>query len=214
MSCHCANDVAQQCYEKCGGDPPVAQKCQDISTRAPEPEPSLAHEREAAKDCECEDIFCAQVWPDSCYCANAAANQCHKKCGGPKPNTQKCPPQTSKTLRTKTRTARPSPTKSSPPKPTNTHKVCGGGRANFQTCDGDDICITDPYTPGCGPACDGLGICVKDKMCGGFAGFACGEKGQVCHDDPRDDCDPKNGGADCGGLCIWPHKSLYPPPQR
>jgi hypothetical protein len=22
-----------------------------------------------------------------------------------------------------------------------------------------------------------------------------------CHDDPRDDCDPMHGGADCGGIC-------------
>ena len=121
-----------------------------------------------------------------------------------------CPPQTSKTLRTRTKTAKhkPTPTTSSQPEPTNTHKVCGGGRANYLTCDEGYVCITDPYTPGCGPACDGLGICVKDKMCGGFAGFGCDEDGQVCHDDPRDDCDPNNGGADCGGLCVWPHKSL------
>ena len=45
-------------------------------------------------------------------------------------------------------------------------------------------------------------------MCGGFAGFACDEKGQVCHDDPRDSCDPKEYGADCGGLCVWPHARI------
>jgi hypothetical protein len=42
-------------------------------------------------------------------------------------------------------------------------------------------------------------------MCGGFPGFVCQVKGQECNDDPRDECDPKNGGADCGGLCMWPH---------
>ncbi|QSQ28639.1 hypothetical protein JY651_18750 [Pyxidicoccus parkwayensis] len=36
--------------------------------------------------------------------------------------------------------------------------------------------------------------------CGGIAGFACPE-GYSCVDDPSDDCDPNNGGADCGGIC-------------
>lgn len=38
-------------------------------------------------------------------------------------------------------------------------------------------------------------------FCGGIAGFACPD-GQVCVDDPSDSCDPMNGGADCGGMCI------------
>jgi hypothetical protein len=37
-------------------------------------------------------------------------------------------------------------------------------------------------------------------FCGGFANFPCPE-GMACVDDPRDDCDPDNGGADCGGVC-------------
>lgn len=37
-------------------------------------------------------------------------------------------------------------------------------------------------------------------FCGGIAGFPCPE-GYVCVDDPTDSCDPKNGGADCGGVC-------------
>jgi hypothetical protein len=37
-------------------------------------------------------------------------------------------------------------------------------------------------------------------FCGGFAGIACPGAG-TCHDDPNDDCDPANGGADCGGVC-------------
>jgi hypothetical protein len=36
--------------------------------------------------------------------------------------------------------------------------------------------------------------------CGGIAAFPCPGAG-VCQDDPSDSCDPKNGGADCGGLC-------------
>lgn len=37
-------------------------------------------------------------------------------------------------------------------------------------------------------------------FCGGFAGIECPGAG-ICADDPSDDCDPDNGGADCGGLC-------------
>jgi hypothetical protein len=37
-------------------------------------------------------------------------------------------------------------------------------------------------------------------MCGGFAGIPCPGAAE-CVDDPSDDCDPEQGGADCGGLC-------------
>ena len=37
-------------------------------------------------------------------------------------------------------------------------------------------------------------------FCGGIAGFPCPGSGE-CVDDPRDDCDPDQGGADCGGVC-------------
>jgi hypothetical protein len=37
-------------------------------------------------------------------------------------------------------------------------------------------------------------------FCGGIAGIPCPE-GCVCVDDPRDDCNPKRGGADCSGIC-------------
>ncbi len=36
--------------------------------------------------------------------------------------------------------------------------------------------------------------------CGGIAGFTCPGAG-ICDDDPRDECDPAAGGADCGGVC-------------
>jgi hypothetical protein len=42
---------------------------------------------------------------------------------------------------------------------------------------------------------------VKPVFCGGFAGIKC-KGGKLCVDDPTDDCDPKNGGADCGGICV------------
>ncbi|WNG39940.1 hypothetical protein F0U61_44360 [Archangium violaceum] len=39
------------------------------------------------------------------------------------------------------------------------------------------------------------------RSCGGFAGTPC-PKGQLCVDDPSDDCDPERGGADCIGICV------------
>jgi hypothetical protein len=49
-----------------------------------------------------------------------------------------------------------------------------------------------------------LASCTDDpplQPCGGIAGFPC-PTGQVCVDDPRDDCDPTKGGSDCIGLCV------------
>lgn len=43
------------------------------------------------------------------------------------------------------------------------------------------------------------GACPK-VLCGGVTGAACPGVGQ-CVDDSSDDCDPENGGADCGGVC-------------
>jgi hypothetical protein len=37
-------------------------------------------------------------------------------------------------------------------------------------------------------------------LCGGFGGALC-PHGYVCVDDPRDECDPASGGADCAGVC-------------
>ncbi len=42
---------------------------------------------------------------------------------------------------------------------------------------------------------------LKAKVfCGGIANFPC-PSGFECTDDPSDNCDPKKGGADCGGYC-------------
>ena len=38
------------------------------------------------------------------------------------------------------------------------------------------------------------------QFCGGFAGIPC-PQGFVCVDVPGDGCDPRHGGADCGGYC-------------
>ena len=54
-------------------------------------------------------------------------------------------------------------------------------------------------------ACDDTGICVPKglEMCGGIAGFECPEgEGLLCVDDPFDDCDLENFGADCAGICV------------
>jgi hypothetical protein len=64
--------------------------------------------------------------------------------------------------------------------------------------------MNDPFKAGCGLECDATGICVKNKLCGGFAGFRCPDSRQVCVDAPNDGCDVQNGGADCGGVCVWP----------
>ena len=44
------------------------------------------------------------------------------------------------------------------------------------------------------------------QFCGGIAGITCPD-GYECIDDPDDDCDPDNGGADCGGICVMEDES-------
>jgi hypothetical protein len=41
------------------------------------------------------------------------------------------------------------------------------------------------------------------QFCGGIAAMRCPNE-LSCEDDPRDDCDPGKGGADCGGICVTP----------
>jgi len=47
------------------------------------------------------------------------------------------------------------------------------------------------------------------QFCGGFAAIPCPE-GLVCVDDPNDSCDPNQGGADCGGICVDPYGQKKP----
>ncbi len=68
------------------------------------------------------------------------------------------------------------------------------------------VCGCDGRTYGndCEAAAAGVSIAAAGAcpsvFCGGFAGIPCPGAGQ-CVDDPSDDCDPENGGADCGGVC-------------
>lgn len=68
-------------------------------------------------------------------------------------------------------------------------------------------CDGKTYSNSCTAAAAGVSVehegeCKKSepRACGGIAGIPCPE-GQTCVDDPRDDCDPKRGGADCPGIC-------------
>ncbi|KAJ4193562.1 Hypothetical protein NCS54_01282500 [Fusarium falciforme] len=87
----------------------------------------------------------------------------------------------------------------------NQYQTCGGFRREPPPpCKEGTHCIDDSRIPGsCGMACDAPGICapIKAPSCGGFMGKKC-PKGLWCYDDPRDDCDPKKGGADCIGICL------------
>ncbi|MBL4688478.1 MAG: hypothetical protein JKY37_28070 [Nannocystaceae bacterium] len=70
-------------------------------------------------------------------------------------------------------------------------------------------CDGNTYDNSCFAAAAGTGV-VDDgpcappppgSFCGGIAGLPCLD-GQVCEDDPNDNCDPAQGGADCAGVCV------------
>lgn len=72
--------------------------------------------------------------------------------------------------------------------------------ATAPTGDVDESSEAPPATPS---SQDAEKTAVPDDApsCGGFAGLRCPD-GLTCIDDPRDDCDPKRGGADCMGVCV------------
>jgi hypothetical protein len=102
-----------------------------------------------------------------------------------------------------------------------TGEACGPAR-----CASDQICCNES----CGICTPRGGACTKQfcvpqpadagtpdagkpdagathaKTCGGFAGIACPGLG-LCEDDKGDDCDPRRGGADCGGICTCEAKA-------
>jgi hypothetical protein len=57
-----------------------------------------------------------------------------------------------------------------------------------------------PQPPDPAPAPEGEPPAGSGPQCGGIAGLTC-PSGQECVDDPNDDCDPAQGGRDCGGVC-------------
>lgn len=99
----------------------------------------------------------------------------------------------------------PSSTTTSPtPEPT---RISCGSRG-LPPCPNGTTCINDPATPGCDIKADCPGLCVllDGPFCGGIASIQCRQEGQVCVDDPRDDCAPPPAvpaGADCGGICVF-----------
>jgi hypothetical protein len=75
-------------------------------------------------------------------------------------------------------------------------------------CPSNMVCIDDPTVPE--NVADMTGICAKTEMCGGFANIQCTTPGQICVHDSRDSlCDPRHGGADCAGLCVWPLDPIF-----
>ncbi len=72
--------------------------------------------------------------------------------------------------------------------------ACGGLTTNPHKCPDGWRCRLPK------DVADVPGRCVQ--FCGGFGNLPCATSGDQCVDDPDDDCDPKRGGADCGGICV------------
>ena len=73
---------------------------------------------------------------------------------------------------------------------------CGGFIRNAHQCPGEYNCRLNRIP-------DVGGICVPAtfQTCGGLGARPC-DAGMSCVDDPADGCNPSNGGADCGGICV------------
>jgi hypothetical protein len=76
----------------------------------------------------------------------------------------------------------------------------GTNPCNAVRCAKGTHCELRPVTCVRAP-CPPIAECVADgPRCGGIAGIPCAGGG-TCEDDPGDSCDPRRGGADCGGIC-------------
>jgi hypothetical protein len=72
--------------------------------------------------------------------------------------------------------------------------VCQAFSMNPHFCPPNWTCIENAMVSDVGGKCH--------QNCGGFAGFMCSDPNEECVDNPNDSCDPNNGGADCGGICM------------
>lgn len=72
--------------------------------------------------------------------------------------------------------------------------ACGGFTRNPHSCPDGYRCKLPANVA------DVPGKCVQ--FCGGIAAFPCRDPNEECADDPSDTCDPRTGGADCGGICL------------
>eukprot|EP00730_Choanoeca_flexa_P000761 TRINITY_DN10326_c0_g1_i2.p1 TRINITY_DN10326_c0_g1~~TRINITY_DN10326_c0_g1_i2.p1 ORF type:complete len:854 (+),score=127.18 TRINITY_DN10326_c0_g1_i2:236-2797(+) len=93
-------------------------------------------------------------------------------------------------------------------------------RGKDDDCDGEPTdCVIKPNSD-TGVCCTlpkrrvNIKKCLKTNppSCGGFLGTKCGMD-QECVDDPRDECDPVKGGADCPGICCCQGK-ICDAPQK
>jgi hypothetical protein len=64
-------------------------------------------------------------------------------------------------------------------------------------------CSTDPGDEEVASTDESLSAVAErpHRFCGGIAGIPC-RRGQVCVDDPRDNCNPDRGHQDCSGICV------------
>ena len=81
-------------------------------------------------------------------------------------------------------------------------------------------CDGQTYANACVAAAAGVAVSARGEcgggktvFCGGIAGIPCPGSGK-CVDDPSDECDPNQGGADCGGMCLCPASAPCAPGSR